>query len=273
MSRIEKKSYIHQYIDEIERNEESKSQIRKYFYQNIQICIEAFLFLFGVSRNLVYSSCKKHIREGNKQNEEIITKYLTNLSKLHDFMPDKDEIHLSYHSHKLVYDNFKQYLNENNILNGEIISYSYFNKIWRRYSGNIKARKSIRFSKCGKCTILQEKKMKTNDEKKIKKINRELFNHRSRVEKDRKLYKQIRDEAFINKQSCLSIAIDGADFQRYGLPYFGQIDKDSERGFKIQLKQLDQLFMDMEICFSHFLQIYQVIQTQLFIVYMNVFVK
>ena len=45
-------------------------------------------------------------------------------------------------------------------------------------------------------------------------------------------YQRNKEEATEHKSKCLSMSIDGADFQRYGLPYFPQHDKDSERGFK-----------------------------------------
>ena len=127
---------------------------------------------------------------------------------------------------------FVSHLKTDDDFNGVPISYSYFNKVWRRKLNHIKARKAIRFSKCEKCVKLKEKLARTLDEETVNQTKRALFNHISRMELDRRIYQKNKEQASNYKDGCLSIAIDGADFQRYGLPYFCQSDKDSNRGFK-----------------------------------------
>jgi hypothetical protein len=155
-------------------------------------------------------------------------------------MPDKNEIHLSYNSHKIVYDEFKKYLDGFEDIDKNI-SYSYFNKVWRRKLNYIKARKAIRFSKCGKCVKLKERIMKTNKEELRNQLKKELMRHIERMTLDRRIYLRNKERATENKNSCLSIAIDGADFQRYGLPYFPQHDKDSDRGFKNPIRTIGSI--------------------------------
>ena len=145
MGKEDKKDYIHSFISLYE-SEDGKVK-RKFNYEGNSLCSRAFMTLFGVSHNLVYSAVSKEIRDKSSPKEDIVTSFLIQLSNLHDFMPDRDEIHLSYNSHKLVYEEFKKYLEGIEDIDKNI-SYSYFNKVWRKMS-YIKARKAIRFSKCG----------------------------------------------------------------------------------------------------------------------------
>ena len=226
----DKKAYIHAHI-EIERIEGDKMK-RKIYYKSVSLCVKSFQVLFGISKNLIYSANSLKNKLCDKDKELIIITFLNLLASLHDIMPDKHEIHLSYNTHRLVFEKFECYLQSIEDISSRKISYSYFNKVWRRKMSHIKARKAIRFSKCGKCVKMKENIMKTNKDELRTKLKKELFRHIERMTLDRKVYQQNKEDATKNKQKCLSAAIDGADFQRYGLPYFCQKDKDSDKGFK-----------------------------------------
>lgn len=230
MNSEDKKRYIYSHIEIHDLG--SGKMKRKLSYEGVDLCVEAFLIIFGVSRKLIYSIVTTQTKDRDKDKEEVIMSFLKKLADLHDFMPDKHEIHLSYNSHRLVYEKFEEYSQKNEDIYDKNISYSYFNKVWRRKLSYIKARKAIRFSKCGKCVKIKEKIAETNKEDLRSKLKKELFRHIERMTLDRKVYQENKEEATQNKEKCLSIAIDGADFQRYGLPYFAQKDKDSEKGFK-----------------------------------------
>ena len=157
LNRVEKKNYIHQHIKIIE-NEDVSNHKRRFYVNETEVCIKSFILLFGISHNMIYSPIKEHIRTSKLNISLEIINYLQSLANLHDFMPDSKDIHLSYHSHQLVYEKFKSYLiNKEDISTIRMISLSYFNKVWRRNMSHIKARKSIRFSKCGKCVKTKER--------------------------------------------------------------------------------------------------------------------
>ena len=69
-------------------------------------------------------------------------------------------------------------------------------------------------------------------ESRRKKLKKQLENHIRKTQMDRQIYEMNKKKSREESSIYLSIAIDGADFQRYGLPYFHQVDKDSDRGFK-----------------------------------------
>ena len=49
---------------------------------------------------------------------------------------------------------------------------------------------------------------------------------------DRDIYETHKQMGIKTKKKYLSIAVDGADFGKYGLPYFSVKDKQSEKGYK-----------------------------------------
>ena len=65
------------------------------------------------------------------------------------------------------------------------------------------------------------------EEKFRKHVNKQLL--------DREIYEVNIKLAEVYPEEYFSIAIDGADFQRFGLPFFSEKDKDSDKGYKIPI--------------------------------------
>lgn len=202
----------------------------KFNVESIQVCQIAFLFCYPVSKSALYSK-PTYTRTKNPMIKFSIIQFLESLASWNNFMPDNNQIHLPYTNHIQVY-NLYQLQSEDEFK----CSNSYFNTVWRDRLPHIKARKSIRFSKCGKCVHLSERlAIELNTEIKLE-LKKQLDNHIQRMYLDREIYAKNIDFATKNPTKLISIAIDGADFQRYGLPYFHQKTKDTDKGYSIPIR-------------------------------------
>ena len=122
---------------------ETKNAIKnQFFVKNKQVCQKAFIYIYSIYKSMIYRKNNTNTKIKSHNKEEIIVKFMNDISKWFNYMPDKKEIHLSYTNKRQVYELFKINLN-NNIK----ISESYFNKIWKIRFKNIKTIKNIRFSK------------------------------------------------------------------------------------------------------------------------------
>ena len=53
---------------------------------------------------------------------------------------------------------------------------------------------------------------------------------------DRKIYEKHKELSKSEKSDYISIAIDGSDMINYGLPFFSEITKDGQKGYKYPIK-------------------------------------
>lgn len=226
MNKIQKKNYIYH---KIIRKDGNINKTNKFVCEGEIVCQNCFLKVYGVSRNLIYLKPTADLRIVASPVKRELIGFLEDLGRWHEMMPDVAEIHLPYTTKKEVYEMYSKMFEDTKC------SYTYFLSVWKTEMKHLKIRKIHRFTKCGKCTILKEriaesKNVLINKELK-KKFRKHVNNHlldREIYEVNAKLAENIPDE-------YMSLAIDGADFQRFALPYFSEKDKDTDKGYKIPI--------------------------------------
>jgi hypothetical protein len=207
-------------------------------FQDKLICYDAFRIVYGVSSSTIYSNPAVEIKDTSSEKCDAIRQYLTELASWHDFMPDSKEIHLPYTTKHQVFDLFMNRVENGDYPAVESICLSYFRQIWRQHCNHIKVRKCIRFAKCSVCVRLREKMAMTSDFTENEKLKKVFFNHLTKMKADRKQYADNVELATNPETSAdnMSIIIDGAYWGTYGSPYFHEIDKSTDKGFKIPNK-------------------------------------
>lgn len=216
----------------------SNGSKRKYFINHEKVCVQCFCVCYGISRRMLYAKTSIHHQpHRTRKTYESIISFLRKYSSYGNNMPNSNEIHLPYKSKKQLYEIYMENV-ESKPLEYVSSSYRYFNKVWNTTLRNVKVVQSIRFTKCGKCTRLKEKQAATQNETQKLKLKTVLFKHYARMKLDREVYSFNKTIARIRKTELLSIVIDGADFQKYGLPYFAQKDKDTDKGYKIPIRMV-----------------------------------
>jgi hypothetical protein len=148
--------------------------------------------------------------------------------------PDSDQVYLPFPNKETVFD---LYCSDLGMDNDDICSLSHFRKCWREdeEASKITIRKWLRFSLCTKCIDLRQDHENTKDPKKKKLLKAKLREHVVFVRRERASYYQRRREAIEHPEDVLSIIIDGADQQVYGLPYYYQRTHGTDKCFKIPL--------------------------------------
>lgn len=224
----------------VRRDYTLNSKCNKYFVNHLQVCQRCFITCYGVSRSILYSNMTPKTLTRFKPCENEIVLFLQDLGKMNQYMPDKNEIHLSYYSKKLVYHYFLQSYDSKSYKkpNEKEISYSYFIRVWKKFLPNIKLRKFMRFAKCSTCTKLKELLSSTLDVNKRSIIKKKLYVHAIKNLQDRDVYETNKRLAVEFPERYISIGMDGADFQKYGLPYFKEKDKQSDNGYKIPINTI-----------------------------------
>jgi hypothetical protein len=109
-----------------------------------------------------------------------------------------------------------------------MVSSSYFQKIWFKYRSNYKIRKILEFAKCSTCSHIRKEFANTKDQTTKKSLSKQFEQHIYHVQSERILYRKKRCYAHQYPSECLSIIIDGTAQGSWGLPYFGQKDKEND---------------------------------------------
>lgn len=225
---IDKKDFIHSKIIKKGQNNNYKENI--FLVSAEKVCVRAFKVLYGVSNNLIYTSNRFTTKERPTVKLNKIVKFLNEMADWSNYMPDSIEIHLPYTNKQIVYDMFIESLTVDNTQYK--VSYKYFIFCWKKYCFNLKVRKVTRFSKCSYCTVQDEKITCTKDPDVRRKLKKQKMKHVMLNFEDREIYETHKNMSKLVKERYLSVAIDGADFGRYALPYFGVKDKKSDTGYK-----------------------------------------
>ena len=223
---VDRKVFIQRNI--VKPKEDKEGTWKFYFNQN-KICLRGFTFVYGVSNHMVYSTDSSCSQIRIKPKEDIIMSFLNEMAEKSNYMPNASEIHLPYTTKIIVYDLFTKYLEDNNF---QKISKKHFVQVWKSKLKHIKVRKVTKFSKCDICVNLDEKIITTRDETMNAMLKKRKHKHVMEMLEDRDIYETHKKLGVSMKHKYLSIAVDGADFGKYGLPYFWQKDKQSEKGYK-----------------------------------------
>ena len=166
------------------------------------------MFVTGVSKNLIYSKRVGPVmRIGDAKVQTEILKYLKHLESTNNYMPDKQEVHVSYPTRKECYKVYRESRIGDDDAN--IGSYAYFLRVWKKFMPQLKLRKVIRFAKCSYCVSQSEEIDNNRNPTTTAKLRKELNDHIFAQSKDRVLYGVIKDCAKSSRNSSLSITIDG----------------------------------------------------------------
>lgn len=225
MSQIDK----HKFILEKVLPKDDYHSTKRFVIDGKEVCLKCFETVFGVSRKIVNSNTAIKVRQNSTPKLTEIVYFLKDIGEWHNIMPDSKEIHLPYVCKYDVYNLYTE------VYKDQAASYKYFVRIWKRKMFHIKIRKVHRFTKCGKCVTLREKIAASIDVTINKNLKKILFEHINRQLLDREVFELNCRLASTNPETYLSMIIDGADFQRYGLPYFYEKDKNSDKGYKIPI--------------------------------------
>ena len=169
---------------------------------------------------------------------DSIINWLRMLGSHYMISPDTDLIYLPFPNRECVFDLYCSDMKEIcNIDPTRRCSLTHFRKVWREniYTKDIRIRKWMRFTKCDTCVDLRELHAKTKCNKRHVNIKTELHRHVLFVRRERDSYYQRRRESVDNPEQVLSIIIDGADQQVYGLPYYYQRTHGTDKCHKIPL--------------------------------------
>jgi hypothetical protein len=221
------------HIKSMMRNDDNG--IKRFYADGIKICQVCFILVTGVSKKLIYSKkIGPVIRVNDAEVQTEILKFLKHLESTNNYMPDKQEVHVSYPTRKECYKVYR----ESRIGDDEanIGSYPYFLRVWKKFMPQLKLRKVIRFAKCSYCVSQSEEIDNNRNPTTTARLRKELNDHIHAQSKDRAMYANIKNIAKSSRNSTLSISIDGSDMSCYGLPYFNQKTKETEKGFKIPIK-------------------------------------
>lgn len=242
MDKKEKKCYIKSKI--VFKNEFNNNKCNKFTVKEKLVCKNCFLICYGVSNSIIYNKTNilSQLNIRAKPKEDSIINFLTELSNKCDYMPDSNEIHLLSSSKYAVYEMFINANNEHNLKDYTEVTYSYFLRVWKAYLKHIKVRKVNRFTKCAQCTVWKSELRQTLDQEKRNKLKKLLHNHALQQLQDRNEYENNKRLAIELPSKYMSLAIDGADFQKYGLPYFNIKDKNSDQGNKIPINTVGVIF-------------------------------
>jgi hypothetical protein len=162
----------------------------------------------------------------------IVMLYLDNAAKYQEILPNKkDMIQFSIKHHDQLYQMFRD---DHSIPNYLKSSKSYFLYIWRTYRPNYKIRRILQFSKCDACESLRAEWGKTNDVSTKNALQAELMKHVTFVQNERMEYWRKRCWCERNSDHAISIIVDGTDQGSWGVPYFRQKTKLSEKYYKLR---------------------------------------
>lgn len=221
----------------------------RFLFDGNQVCANFLVRAFHFSRDLQASvrgsdankrrvsnniQGKKDSVRSAKHKDAIIT-YLERVAdNTGDQMPDRNEVHLPFFRKDDVYVHFKEEFAL--IHDVEPPSFEYFRQVWRKHSSNIKVRKVMRFSKCGRCEELRASiQHAITNRIDATELRRQKAVHREMIQKERREYKKKRDNAVVYPDRFCSIIVDGADQSAYGLPHFVVKSKDA-RGHSLKVK-------------------------------------
>ena len=226
MNRKDKKKYIY---EKIIQKDGVLNKTNKFNCEGQIVCQNCFVMVYGISRHLMYNKPRADLRIVNSPLKNEIVGFLEDIGRWHEAMPDLNEIHLPYTTKKEVFEMYIKLFGESRC------TYTYFISVWKSFMKHIKIRKVHRFSKCGKCIRLKERISESSNAGLNKTLKKKFRKHVNKQLLDREIYEVNIKLAEVYPEEYFSIAIDGANFQRFGLPFFSEKDKDSEKGYKIPI--------------------------------------
>ena len=155
---------------------------------------------------------------------DIVLEFLKTLTETQgDFMPDRNEVHLSWTQHRSVYAVLREEwpLMYATGLEDNPPSESYFNLVWRHHMPHVKVRKVHRFSKCEVCEEIALSLARCGSNfgaaEELRKLKK---SHLSHISMERAHYHSNRQKAQTDPDKFASIIVDGADQSEFGLPHF-----------------------------------------------------
>jgi len=184
-----------------------------------------------------YTSSSSTLQFRFSPQKDSIVSFLLRLSEdCSEKMPDKIEYHLPFFQKREVYSHF---INEyKKLYKSQPPSPHYFLTVWKTACGQIKVRKSSRFTVCDTCeqirAAMKDAVLKGGDTRELKARKRE---HLKMVSDERMEYQKKRDRTRLEPSVYCSVIVDGADQSAYGLPHFTTKTKDTSkgRGLKVHL--------------------------------------
>ena len=232
-NRLDRKKYLKSILDD--RNE--------FVFDRLVVCSRFLREAFGCSNDLqcavkgtdraVASSTVETAPRLGRESPVMntILKFLRLLTETQgDFMPDKDEIHLSWSQNRSVYlvllEEWAALYAEN--LEDQPPSESYFNAVWKKHMPNVKVRKVHRFSVCDTCDKIRRDLEKCGSHfAAAEDLRRAKVLHLGEVAKERAQYRSNMQKAQENPDQFASVIVDGADQSEFGLPHFNSSAKSS----------------------------------------------
>ena len=115
-------------------------------------------------------------------------------------------------------------------------SMNYFDITWKSHCNSIRTRRSHGFKQCETCLFLKaEIASNQKNLSVLRKAREDLRAHFDMIREERRMYKHRSDRAVGNPKKYLSIVVDGADQNAYGLPHIIDQSK-SDKVHKLNLK-------------------------------------
>ena len=202
------------------------------------VCVKLFRMIYKVSHSLFYglknakkqggtSPPKRATRSSDLTKSSSVAWWLTKQFDHEEFMPHKNEIHISYPDKVSAYEAF---LVDARTHGRFVVSKSFFNKVWRESFSYIKCRKPHGFAICKTCVELDDDVRNATTPDVLENLLRLKRAHRKFYQGERLVYNNIVENARHRPDESVSIVIDGADQSCYSLPHFYERSKEVDKG-------------------------------------------
>ena len=205
-----------------------------------RVCHTYFRWVLVYSRHGVTTLSRPWHRQVRSSRSEpvkaAVTRWLKQEARYAEAMPDQAQTHLPFPNKISTYRAFLRDM----IRDGTpdlACRIDYFRRVWREGDDTkrFKVRKWIRFAKCDVCVAYRADVSKTKDEAALTALAADFRSHIQDVKDERGAYYERRDLGASRPDEYLSIIIDGADQQRFALPWFRELSHDTMNLYRLRL--------------------------------------
>ena len=216
------------------RSELSRYRQRPYTFNAMHVCLAWLKLAMMLSNNFVYNGSPggnmPHVRS-SPASDSICT-WLDRYAQSFEFMPDRNEIHLTVPSRKWVWQTYSMEADATTNAKGEFVyaqvTLQYFLNVWRRLMNHIKLQKYLRFTLCEVCTLIRLRKSETRQLDLLLSYNKVIVAHIDMVRHARMAYSLRQAMAISHPKAYLSLVMDGSTCAAYAIPHLLMKTKDQE---------------------------------------------
>ena len=223
------------------RAELNRYREKPYRFQHMRVCVDWLKLAMLFSNNFLYygspGNNRPHVRQSPAT--DSVCKWLTEYAQSFEFMPDRNEIHLTVPSRKWVWQTYMSEADTTVDALGEFVyqrvTLQYFRFVWRKLMGHIKLLKYLRFTLCEICTLIRIKKAETRLASAISDYNKLLITHINAVKLARAAYAMRQSMAITQPKVYISLVMDGSTCAAYALPHLLMKTKDQEGAVRLKI--------------------------------------